>query len=227
MLEGIVADPDQRLSQLPILTDAERHDLLVAWNETHVDLAQERLISELFEAQVERSPEAVAVEFGLERLTYRELNARANQTAHYLRKLGVGPDVLVGLCVERSIEMVVGLLGILKAGGAYVPLDPAYPRERLALILEDARAPVLLTLQRLAGSLPETESEVVLLDADWPIIARESGENLAGLGEPGNLAYIIYTSGSTGVAKGVAMPHGPLLNLISWQIRLFVAAPSR
>src|SRR5262249_9500888 len=149
LLEGMVSEPGRRVSELPLLTAAERHQLLVAWNATEADPPHDRCIHELFEAQVEKTPEAVAVVFEEQRLTYRQLNARANQLGHHLRSLGVGPEVLVGLCVERSLEMVVGLLGILKAGGAYVPLDPTYPEERLAFMLEDTGAPVLLTQDRL------------------------------------------------------------------------------
>ena len=145
VLEALVADPEQRISQLPILTDAERRQLLVEWNNTKRDYPKDKCIHHLFEAQVEKSPDAVAVAFEDQQLTYRELNARANQLGHYLQDVGVGPEVLVGICMERSLEMVVGLLGILKAGGAYVPLDPEYPQERLAFMLEDARPAVLVT----------------------------------------------------------------------------------
>jgi surfactin family lipopeptide synthetase C len=145
VLQGIVADPDQRLLDLPLLTEAERHQLLVAWNDTQADCAKESCIHELFEAQVAQTPEAVAVVCGESQLSYRELNTRANQLAHYLGALGVGPEVRVGICLERSLELAVGLLGILKAGGAYVPLDPSYPRERLTFMLADAGAAVLVT----------------------------------------------------------------------------------
>ena len=153
LLEGIVADPEQRLSDLPLLTAAERQQLLVEWNATQADYPRMPCIHQLFEAQVERTPDAVAVVFEDQQLTYRELNPRANQLAHHLRALGVGPEVLVGICMERSLEMVIGLLGILKAGGAYVPLDPAYPQERLAFMLEDAQAPVLLTQAAAGGGV--------------------------------------------------------------------------
>ncbi len=214
LLEGVAANPDQRLSTLPLLTEAERHELLVEWSETDANYPRDKCIHELFEAQVERTPEAVAVEFGGQRLTYGELNRRANQLAHHLRGLGVGPEVLVGLCVERSLEMVVGLLGILKAGGAYVPLDPAYPRQRLAFMLEDTAARVVLTQESLAEGLPEAGFERVRLDADWPQIERESGENLLGQVTPENLAYVIYTSGSTGTPKGVSIRHRSVVRLV-------------
>ncbi|MFM7581464.1 MAG: non-ribosomal peptide synthetase, partial [Caldilinea sp.] len=169
---------DSALAELPLLTVAERHQLLVEWNETAVDFGQEKCIHTLFEEQVERTPDAVAVVFEETQLTYAELNARANQLAHTLQGLGVGPDVLVGLCVERSLEMVVGLLGILKAGGAYVPLDPAYPAERLAFMLEDAAVPVLLTQASLLEALPVVETQLLCLDRDWPTVALNPTSNL-------------------------------------------------
>src|SRR5579859_2971774 len=170
LLEGIVADPQQRLSELPMLSAAERQQLLVEWNATQVEYPQHLCIHQLFEQQVERTPEAVAVVFEDQQLTYAELNARANQLAHYLQGLGVGPEVIVGICVERSLEMVVGLLGILKAGGAYLPLDPAYPAERLAFMLDDAQVPILLTQEHLAAEMPRFQGQIVFLDADWPAI---------------------------------------------------------
>jgi hypothetical protein len=171
LLQGIVTNPEQRLSDLPILTEAERRQLLVEWNNTTQDYAKDKYIHELFEAQVERSPEAVAVVFEDKQLTYRELNRRANRLTHCLQKLGVGPDALVGICVERSLDMIVGLLAILKAGGAYVPLDPAYPKERLAFMLEDSQAKALLTQQQLVKELFEDgRSKPVLSEAEgWRI----------------------------------------------------------
>ena len=174
-------------------------------------------IPKLVEAVVELSPDAVAVVFEHESLTYRQLNSRANFVAHHLQALGVGKEVLVGICMERSIEMVVGLLGILKAGGAYVPLDPTYPSERLAFMLEDTQAKVLLTQTRLVESLPPHQAHVVCLDTQWEEISQQSEENPISAVTPDNLAYVIYTSGSTGRPKGVAMSHRPLSNLIIWQ----------
>ncbi|MBD2523673.1 non-ribosomal peptide synthetase [Nostoc sp. FACHB-133] len=214
LLEGVVANPEQSLAELPILTQTQQHQLLVEWNNTKVDYPGEYCIHELFEAQVERLPDAIAVSFEEQHLTYRELNHRANQLAHYLQSLGVKPDVLVGICVERSLEMAIGILGILKAGGAYVPLDPAYPKERLAFMLEDAQISVLLTQQRLIAGLPKHEAKVVCLDADWEIIAQESQENLSTQVTFKNLAYVIYTSGSTGKPKGVMIQHNSLVNYI-------------
>ena len=212
LLEGIAADPDQRLSALPILTEAERQQLLMEWNDTQADYPRGQCIHELFEAQVEHTPDAVAVVFEGKQLSYRELNRRANLLAHHLQKLGVGPEGRVGIMVERSLEMVVGLLGILKAGGAYVPLDPAYPHERLSFMLEDAQAPVLLTQEQLARNLPPHEATVVRLDADWEMIARGSAGNPVSGVEAENLAYVIYTSGSTGKPKGVMIPHRALVS---------------
>jgi len=184
------------------------------WNDTVRDYPRESCVHDLFQQQAVRRADAVAVTFEDQRLTYGELNARANQLARYLRKRGVGPDVLVGLCVERSLEMIVGLLGILKAGGAYVPLDPAYPKDRIAYIMEDAHAPVMLTQQTLVPTLPEQEAEVVLLDAHWPAIANELSDNLPGKSRPENLAYVIYTSGSTGKPKGVQLEHRSVVNFL-------------
>jgi amino acid adenylation domain-containing protein len=221
LLEAIVADPEQRLSDLPLLTETERQKLLVEWNDTKTDYPRDLCIHQLFEAQVERTPDAIAVVFGAEQLrdhastreavlTYAQLNARANQLAHHLRAVGVGTEVLVAICVERSLEMVIGLLGILKAGGAFVPLDPAYPKERLAFMLNDAHVPVLLTQERLVAGLPEHEARVICLDSGWETIARESGENPGSSTLPENLAYVIYTSGSTGQPKGVLVSHGSI-----------------
>ena len=215
LLEGVVDNPDQPLSVLPLLTAGERRQLLVEWNDTQADYPQDRCIHQLFEAQVERTPDAVAVVFEDDQLTYRELNRRANQLGHYLRTLGVGPEVLVGICVERSLDMVVGLLGVLKAGGAYVPLDPAYPKERLAFMLEDTHASVLLAQQRLLECLPKHNAKNLGLDCDWEIIAQESKENPDSRVTAKNLAYVIYTSGSEGSPKGVAQEHQQLLNYLN------------
>ena len=177
LLEGIISDPDQRLSDLPLLTNQERHQMLVEWNQTHVEFPKEMLLHQLFEKQVEKSPQAVAVEFGENRLTYDELNHRANQLAHYLRSLGIRPDQLVGVFMERSLEMVVALYGILKAGGAYVPIDPEYPQDRVAFMVEDAGFSVLLTQSHLAGKLPPNRARAVCLDSNWDEVARESAPN--------------------------------------------------
>ncbi|MBW4635809.1 MAG: amino acid adenylation domain-containing protein [Iphinoe sp. HA4291-MV1] len=223
LLESIVTRPQQHISELPLLTVAEQHQLLVEWNDTQVDYDLDQCIHELFEVQSKRTPDVVAVMFENQRLTYRELNERANKIAHYLRTLGVGPDVLVGICVERSLEMVVGLLGILKAGGAYVPLDANYPQERLSYMLWDAAVSVLLTQQHLLESLPLHQANVVCLDSDWEVISTQSQENPVSKVSANNLAYVIYTSGSTGKPKGIAMRHYSLVSLIVWQIENAIA----
>jgi aspartate racemase len=212
-LQGIVTDPACCVAEIPLLSDPERHKILVDWNDTQADYPKDKCIHQLFEAQVEQTPDAVAVVFGDEQLTYKELNQRANQLAQHLGNLGVEPEVLVGICVERSLEMVVGLLGTLKAGGAYVPLDPAYPPERLVFMLEDAKVAVLLTQARLVESLPKHQGRIVCLDTDWEIIERQSDENPPCNFTSETLAYVIYTSGSTGKPKGVLVPHSGVSNL--------------
>src|SRR5207248_4262876 len=154
-------------------------------------------------------------------LTYRELNAKGNQLAHHLQHLGVGPEVLVGISLERSLDMVIALLGVLKAGGAYVPLDPAYPQDRLAFMLQDAQVAVLLTQRRLIERLPKQTAKMICLDTDWGEIARESDKNLSGEATPENLAYVIYTSGSTGWPKGVAIEHHGTVALVHWATSVF------
>jgi len=210
LLEGVAYTPERRVSDLPLLTEAERQQLLVNWNATGADCPKDLCIHQLFESQVEQTPDAIAVVLEDQQLTYQELNRRTNQLANHLRVLGVGPEVPVGICVKHSLEMVVGLLGILKAGGVYVPLDPAYPKERLAFMLEDAEVPVLLTQEPLLTGLPEHNAKVVCLDSDWEAIAQESAENPICLTLPENLAYVIYTSGSTGQPKGVLVSHASI-----------------
>jgi amino acid adenylation domain-containing protein len=209
------------LATLPLVTAEERHQLLVEWNPVDVDYPDDRCLHEMFEAQVARTPDAVAVVYAGESLSYRELNCRVNQVARHLRALGVAPEVLVGLCTERSVEMVVGLLGILKAGGAYVPLDPAYPPERLAFMLEDAHVTVLLTQEHLVAGLPEHGAEVVCLDSGWRAIARHSDQNPLGGATADNLAYVLYTSGSTGSPKGVLGTHRAVLHVFAWMCQAF------
>ncbi|MDB9396157.1 non-ribosomal peptide synthetase [Microcystis aeruginosa] len=223
LLEGIIANPSERISQLPLLTKSEQQQLLIDWNNTEVDYPVDKCIHQLFEEQVERTPDTVAVIFEEQELTYNELNCRANQLAHYLQSLGVKPDELVGICVERSLEMIVGLLGILKAGGAYVPLDPDYPLERISLMLEDAGLKVLLTQQKLIDKLSESQANIniVCVDADLPVISKEEQKNLITTIKSSNLAYVIYTSGSTGIPKGVLVTHQGLLNLVFWHQNTF------
>ena len=214
LLEGIVASPDRRLWELPILTAAERYQLLVEWNDTQKDYPKNESVQQLFESFVDQTPHAVALVFENQQLTYQELNRCANQLAHYLQKLGVGPEVLVGICAERSVEMIVGLLGILKAGGAYVPLDPSYPQERRKFMLQDAQIPVLLTQEKFVKDFPDFSNPIIYLDNHWEIIAQESEENLSCSVKPDNLAYVIYTSGSTGEPKGVAVAHRAVNRLV-------------
>ena len=226
LLEGIATSPERRLSELPLLPPEERRQILFDWNPART-YAENRCLHELFEEQAARSPGAVAVVFEDTQLSYGELNAKANRLAHYLRRRGVGPEVIVGLCVERSLEMVIGLLGVLKAGGAYLPLDPSYPRERLAYMIEDARPTLVLTQAGLRDDLPP-EMETLRLDADWARLEDESEADPASGVDAQNLAYIIYTSGSTGKPKGVGVAHGGLSNLADDQAaRLKVDPASR
>ena len=220
LLEGMVKDSQQLIGQLPMLTAAQREQVLYRFNDTRATYSKDRLIHELFEDQAQRTPDAVAVLYEQQSLTYAELNGRANQLARYLRDKGVGPDQLVGICVERSIELVVGLLGILKAGGAYVPLDPSYPSERLAYMLKDAAPRVLLTQGKLRSALLPTNAKIVVLDSGWSEIARQEETNLDPCSlqlSSRNLAYVIYTSGSTGEPKGVAAEHRGMVNRITAQ----------
>ncbi len=213
LLESIAAGPQEPIATMSLLPEADRRRLLVQWNETAADYPR-KCIHQWFEEQAAQTPHAVAAVFKDRRLTYAELNARANQIAHQLVKLGVGPESLVGICVERSLEMVAGLLGILKAGGAYVPLDPAYPRERIDFILNETNVAVLLTQERLAVELRGVVARVICLDSDWNLIAKESAADLETKVSPENLAYVIYTSGSTGKPKGVQIRHRAVVNLL-------------
>ncbi|NEP55457.1 MAG: amino acid adenylation domain-containing protein [Symploca sp. SIO2G7] len=216
LLAAIVSNPQQQVGLLPLLSEREKQQLIYDWNTTQTEYDLSRCLHQLFEAQVEKTPDAIALVFEDEQLTYCELNTRANQLAHHLQKLGVGLEVLVGICTERSLDMVVGLLGILKAGGAYVPLDPSYPQERLAFILSDSQVPVLLTQQRLVEQLPKHEARVVCLDREWNIIAQQSQGNPISISTTDNLAYVIYTSGSTGQPKGVFGLHRGAINRFHW-----------
>ena len=219
LLEAVVQNPDQSISTLPILTEVERGRVLVEWNDTRQDYPR-ACVHELFEAQVERRPEAVALVWGAEQLSYGELNRRANQVAHELRSRGVGPEAVVGICVERCPDMLAALLGILKAGGAYVPLDPAFPRERLMFMLRDAGVQVLLTQEHLRAKLSESTARFICLDSDWAAISKQPSENCRSGAGPETLAYVIYTSGSTGLPKGVEISHRALANfLASMQVK--------
>jgi len=217
LLADMVSHPEACLQELSLLTAAEKHQLLVEWNQTQVAYPQDVCLHQLFEQQVEKTPNAIAVVFEEQKLTYQELNQHANQLAYRLRKLGVIADTLVGICVERSLEMLVGLLGILKAGGAYLPLEPDYPTERLGFMLEDAKPPILLTQESLISRLPKHSSQVIYLDTDWQeISSSESKENPSAHHQNcSNLAYVIYTSGSTGQPKGVLVNHSNAVRLFA------------
>ncbi len=219
LLEGVAASPEQPLSALPMLTEAESHKIIYEWNDSKTPEIPTACIHQLFELQVERTPGAIAATFADQQLTYRELNQRANQLAHYLHRRGVGPDTLIALLMERSLEMVIGILGILKAGAAYIPLDPSYPRQRLAFMLQNSKASLVLTQQRLMGNVPEHCEQVLRIDADWQAINDESTSEVSRTVTADHLAYVIYTSGSTGRPKGVAMTHGALSNLLAWQLQ--------
>ncbi|WP_127087744.1 amino acid adenylation domain-containing protein, partial [Dulcicalothrix desertica] len=245
LLEGIVNNPEQNIANLPLLTQAEQHQLLVEWNNTHVNYPQDRCIHQLFEEQVEKNNNALALVFtnvetrhvasppecektrnfaSLQQYNYDELNIRSNKIGHYLQKLGVGADVIVGLCVDRSIDLVAGMLGILKAGGAYLPLDPSYPTARLSYMLEDAQVKIVLTQQQWVEHLGKHELQIICLDNDEDI-AQEREDNPDSNITINNLAYVIYTSGSTGKPKGVQIEHRSLLNLVYWHQKTFCISP--
>ena len=212
LVEQIIENSHKQIKDVEILTSAEKHQLLVEWNDTSVDYPKAKCIHQLFEEQAEKTPDNVAVVFEAAELTYRELNEKSNQLAHYLQKKGVKPESLVGIYVERSLEMIVGLLGILKAGGVYVPIDPTYPEDRISYMLEDADCEIVLTQEHL--ELPKTNSEIIYFDTDWDKIENEPNENVKSGVTSDNLAYVIYTSGSTGKPKGVCVEHKNLNNYL-------------
>ena len=219
LLEAVAVEADRRISELPLLSEAERRQLLEEWNATQAEYPQEKLVHELFEEQARKTPDAAAVVYEDATLSYGGLNRRANQLAHYLRELRVGPDERVAICAERGLEMVVGLLGVLKAGGAYVPLDPAYPVERLHYMLEDSAPVALLTQSHLQGLFKDVADEVVVIEVGaeasiWDDHPENNLDSISGALTPENLAYVIYTSGSTGAPKGVAIEHRNAVNLI-------------
>ncbi len=225
MLEAIVADPDKKISRLPMLTAAEKQQV-EQWNRTETEFPNQRCIHELVEAQVARTPGAIAVEHGDQRLTYRELDRRANQLAHFLRKRGVGPESKVGICLRRSLELPVTLLAVLKAGAACVPLDPAYPKARLAYMLEDSQTTVLLTQPGLLAEVTDFDAEVIALDATWKTFAGENPDAVTSGVTPENLAYVIYTSGSTGKPRGVLLNHLGLVNHSCAAVKLYGLTPA-
>jgi amino acid adenylation domain-containing protein len=221
VLEQAVEHPDRRISRLELMSGAERARI-VGWNRTVARFPSDRCIHQLFEAQAARTPDAVAVVCGAESLSYRELDARANRLANHLRRRGVGPEVRVGICLERSLELMVSLLGVMKAGGAYVPVDPAHPAERIGYVLGDSGVDVVLVQARLAGRIPAGMARIAV-DAEWPAIAAESAEAPESGVTADNLCYVIYTSGSTGRPKGVAMHHRGVCNYIHWGVRAYGA----
>ncbi|MEH1968892.1 non-ribosomal peptide synthetase [Nostoc sp.] len=215
LLENIVANPEQRICQLPLLTASEQEQLLFKFNQTHADY-QDTPLHQLFEQQVELTPDSLALISESEKVTYRQLNQKVNQLAHYLQKQGVTKETLVALCLERTVDMVVGILAILKAGGAYIPLDPSYPVERLNFMLSDSQASVLISHQEILEKLSLFSAKTVCLDIHKDQIAQESPENLINISKADNLAYIIYTSGSTGTPKGVLGTHRGTVNGLHW-----------
>ncbi len=221
LLKGIVANPQQTIGELPLLTESEKQQLLVEWNQTQTSYPDHYCIHQLFEEQVVKTPDAIAVIDGEKSLTYEQLNQKANQLAYYLQNLGVKTEDLVGICIERSVLMIIGLLGILKAGAAYIPLDPNYPSERLAYMLENSAVSVLLTQENLVDTLPNYLGTIFCLDQDGKILDHHPQDNLLHPMTSENLAYVIYTSGSTGKPKGVLIQHQSLLNLVSWHQNAF------
>ncbi len=224
LLASAIHHPETAISELEILSPPERQQLLVEFNNTTTDSLEDRCLHQLFEEQAKRTPDNIAVVFADQQLSYAELNYRANQLAHHLRQIGVGPEVLVGIYMERSPEMIVGVLGILKAGGAYLPLDPVHPKERLAFILADTQVPVLLTQSKLVERLPESSTELLCLDTDWESVAQQATQNPDGGATFENLAYAIYTSGSTGKPKGTLIPHQGLVNYLTWCTQAYAVA---
>jgi natural product biosynthesis luciferase-like monooxygenase protein len=227
LIAACVEQPDAQLERLPLLSGATQQNILVDWNQTEVPFPSDRCIHELFEQQVLLHPDAIAVTFADRQLTYGELNKRANQLAHYLRLQGVGADVLVGLHIERSLEMMVGLLGIHKAGGAYVPLDPDFPQDRIAFMLQDSQAPVIVTQQSLVGNLKlDRDVRVVAIDTMWDEISQQAITNPASGVKPENLSYVLYTSGSTGKPKGVMVEHRHVVNFFTGMDPVLEPEPS-
>lgn len=228
LLRGIVSAPETAISRLPLMTDAERQQVLIEWNKTAAKYPSEMCLHQLFEAQAKRRPQAIAIYYKDQQITYAEVESRANQLARYLQSHGVGPEVMVGISVERSPDTVIGILGILKAGGAYVPVDPHYPKDRVAFMFADTHVPILLTQQRLLDQLPDIDATKVCLDSDWSTIAREGAAPVASNVNSENLAYVIFTSGSTGQPKGISLRHtGVVNNLVDLNTSFNVGADDK
>ena len=215
LIEAIIADPSQRISGLEMLSSQERDQLVLGWNNTQAEYPRNKCVHELFEQQAAQTPEGIALTFGAQKISYKDLNRRANQLANYLREMGVGPEVLVGVCLERSVDMVTALFGVLKAGGAYVPLDPTHPKERLGFILDETEAQVVLTHDHLADEFDGRQIKTVCLDRDYFSILEQREDNPVSGVDSANLAYVIYTSGSTGAPKGVQISHGSVANFLA------------
>ena len=218
LLESVASDTYRKISDLSLLTKEEENMILKEWNNTGHDFPIDKSVPELFVEAVEKYGDKIAAEFEGNSLTYNELNERSNRLAHYLKKHGIGPDVKTGICIERSPEMVIGLLAILKAGGAYVPLDPSYPAERLKFMIEDTEIPLILTQKSTAEKFPETNAKLISLDSENEKIKTESNSNPELTDHSNNLAYVLYTSGSTGKPKAVLMKQRSLVNLLHWQL---------
>ena len=215
LLEQIVDNPDTRLSDLSMLTEEERHQLLVEWNDTAVEFPQELFIHQLFEEQVNKNPDAEALWFEGQRMSYSELNAQANQLAHYLREIGCGSNTTIAILMDRSIEMMVAILGICKSGGAYVPIDPTYPEERIQYMLDDLDDPIVVTQSQYERRLSHEYQIIVLADEHHPWHNYDK-RNPISMTSPEDLLYVMYTSGSTGRPKGVMNTHQGVLNRILW-----------
>ncbi|MFI5343201.1 MAG: amino acid adenylation domain-containing protein [Chlamydiales bacterium] len=227
LLKGVISNPEQSIQTYEILTVAEKRKILVEWNDTAHDYPRDKTIQQLFEEQVEKTPDNIAIMYEEQQLTYRELNARANQLAHYLRTQGVEPETLVAIACERSLEMIIGIMGILKAGGAYVPMDPTYPKDRLEYMLEDTKTPILLIQSWLKKQLPQTNAITIELDHLDELVKESPVTNPGQLAKPDHLAYVIYTSGSTGQPKGVMTENRGLINYILWCKNRYPRAESR
>jgi amino acid adenylation domain-containing protein len=221
IIEGAVSDLSCPVIDLPMMSSHELDQILREWNRTEKDFPLEKTLDQLIQQQVYRSPDSVAVQFEDQALSYRELDARANQLANYLSENGVGPETLVAVCMERSVEMVIALYGVLKSGAAYVPLDPEHPTERLAFVIDETRTPVILSQQHLRDRIPDAESKIFCLDSEWDAIKERDSSRLPATATPDNLAYVIYTSGSTGKPKGVMNTHKGIVNRLCWMQQAF------